>query len=146
MHQDCKTEACSYFDITKLNLWEIDSDHSLYTQKNSISGIRDWWIRATQKLKEDPTSYCRRLQVARHLWMADFTRTLNSVEKLNASNYGSWSMIMQYYFIGQKLWDIIEIRHRTTNRCWSSKKVEGRSWKVHIWSHCNHQGWFHTMN
>ncbi|KAH0685758.1 hypothetical protein KY290_017293 [Solanum tuberosum] len=39
--------------------------------------------------------------------MADFASTLNSVEKLNASNYGSWSMRVQYYFLGQELWDII---------------------------------------
>ncbi|KAH0703207.1 hypothetical protein KY285_017485 [Solanum tuberosum] len=37
----------------------------------------------------------------------DFASTLNSVEKLNASNYGSWSTRMQYYFLGQELWDII---------------------------------------
>ncbi|KAH0670865.1 hypothetical protein KY285_025727 [Solanum tuberosum] len=39
--------------------------------------------------------------------MTDFTSTLNSVEKLNATNYGSWSTRMQYYFLGQELWDII---------------------------------------
>ena len=39
--------------------------------------------------------------------MVDFASTLNSVEKLNASNYGSWSTRMQYYFLGQELWDII---------------------------------------
>ncbi|KAH0738245.1 hypothetical protein KY290_036950 [Solanum tuberosum] len=39
--------------------------------------------------------------------MADFASALNSVEKLNASNYGSWSTKMQYYFLGQELWDII---------------------------------------
>jgi len=39
--------------------------------------------------------------------MMDFASTLNSVEKLNASNYGSWSTRMQYYFLGQELWDII---------------------------------------
>ncbi|KAH0636528.1 hypothetical protein KY289_036443 [Solanum tuberosum] len=39
--------------------------------------------------------------------MVDFASTLNSVEKLNASNYGSWSTEMQYYFLGQELWDII---------------------------------------
>ncbi|KAH0683665.1 hypothetical protein KY289_021417 [Solanum tuberosum] len=38
--------------------------------------------------------------------MANFASTLNSVEKLNASNYGSWSMRMQYYFLSQALWDI----------------------------------------
>ncbi|KAH0698868.1 hypothetical protein KY284_013083 [Solanum tuberosum] len=39
--------------------------------------------------------------------MTDFASTLNSVEKFNASNYGSWSKKMQYYFLGQELWDII---------------------------------------
>ncbi|KAG5616836.1 hypothetical protein H5410_016660, partial [Solanum commersonii] len=39
--------------------------------------------------------------------MAYFASTLNSVEKLNASNYGSRSTRMQYYFLGQELWDII---------------------------------------
>ncbi|KAH0724452.1 hypothetical protein KY285_000281 [Solanum tuberosum] len=37
----------------------------------------------------------------------DFASTLNRVEKFNASNYGSWSTRMQYYFLGQELWDII---------------------------------------
>ncbi|KAH0675011.1 hypothetical protein KY285_022812 [Solanum tuberosum] len=37
----------------------------------------------------------------------DFASTLNSVDKLNASNYGSWSTRMQYYFLGLELWDII---------------------------------------
>ncbi|KAH0645612.1 hypothetical protein KY290_034394 [Solanum tuberosum] len=37
----------------------------------------------------------------------DFASTLNSVEKLNANNYGSWSTRMQYYFLGQEIWDII---------------------------------------
>ncbi|KAH0641788.1 hypothetical protein KY290_033398 [Solanum tuberosum] len=37
----------------------------------------------------------------------DFASTLNSVKKLNANNYGSWSTRMQYYFLGQELWDII---------------------------------------
>ncbi|KAH0694065.1 hypothetical protein KY285_021162 [Solanum tuberosum] len=39
--------------------------------------------------------------------MADFASTLNSIGKVNASNYGSWSTRMQYYFLGQELWDII---------------------------------------
>ncbi|KAH0696278.1 hypothetical protein KY290_013630 [Solanum tuberosum] len=39
--------------------------------------------------------------------MADFISTLNSVEKFNANNYGSWSKKMQYYFLSQELWDII---------------------------------------
>ena len=39
--------------------------------------------------------------------MADCANTLNSVEKLNVSNYGSWRTRMQYYFLGQELWDII---------------------------------------
>ncbi|KAG5578505.1 hypothetical protein H5410_058639 [Solanum commersonii] len=37
----------------------------------------------------------------------DFASTLNSVEKLNTSNYGSWSTRIQYYFLDQELWDTI---------------------------------------
>ncbi|KAH0716659.1 hypothetical protein KY290_012920 [Solanum tuberosum] len=39
--------------------------------------------------------------------MEDFSSTLNSIEKLNESNYGSRITRMQYYFLGQELWDII---------------------------------------
>ena len=39
--------------------------------------------------------------------MIVFIITLNSVEKINASNYRSWSTRMQYYFLGHELLDII---------------------------------------
>ncbi|KAK1355674.1 hypothetical protein POM88_048930 [Heracleum sosnowskyi] len=36
--------------------------------------------------------------------MGDFT---NSIEKLNNSNYGSWSTRIKFYLLGQDLWDVV---------------------------------------
>ncbi|XP_018723033.2 uncharacterized protein LOC108957181 [Eucalyptus grandis] len=39
--------------------------------------------------------------------MADFSSSVNGMEKLNNFNYNNWSTRMRYYFLGQDLWDIV---------------------------------------
>ena len=39
--------------------------------------------------------------------MADMTTLVSSLEKLNNNNYSTWSTRMQFYLLGQDLWDII---------------------------------------
>ncbi|KAH0684844.1 hypothetical protein KY290_022328 [Solanum tuberosum] len=64
------------------------------------------YFRIAKILKPDSTN--RTALAGTYGYVApDFASTLNSIGKLNASNYGSWSTRMQYYFLGQELWDII---------------------------------------
>ncbi|KAL3739611.1 hypothetical protein ACJRO7_020944 [Eucalyptus globulus] len=39
--------------------------------------------------------------------MADFSSSVSGIEKLNNSNYNNWSTRIQYYLLGQDLWDIV---------------------------------------
>ncbi|KAL3732252.1 hypothetical protein ACJRO7_028997 [Eucalyptus globulus] len=39
--------------------------------------------------------------------MVDFSSPVNGMEKLNDFNYNNWSTRMQYYLLGQDLWDIV---------------------------------------
>ena len=39
--------------------------------------------------------------------MADISSSMNGVEKLHNSSYNNWSSRMQFYLLGQDLWDII---------------------------------------
>ena len=39
--------------------------------------------------------------------MAYMTTSASSLEKLNNNNYSTWSTGMQFYLLGQDLWDIV---------------------------------------
>ncbi|XP_050216406.1 uncharacterized protein LOC126667468 [Mercurialis annua] len=39
--------------------------------------------------------------------MADFSTSVSTLEKLNANNYSTWSTRMQFYLLGQDLWEIV---------------------------------------
>jgi len=48
--------------------------------------------------------------------MADISNSTNGIEKLNNSNYNNWSVRMQFYLMGQDLWDIVGDSNTTAPR------------------------------
>ncbi|XP_074373975.1 uncharacterized protein LOC141714350 [Apium graveolens] len=58
--------------------------------------------------------------------MADITASVSGVEKLNNSNYNTWSIRMQFYMLGQDLWDIVSNGNTTL----PTNTEELKKWKV----------------
>ncbi|KAL3717510.1 hypothetical protein ACJRO7_009012 [Eucalyptus globulus] len=58
--------------------------------------------------------------------MADFSSSVNGMEKLNNFNYNNWSTRMQYYLLGQNLWDIVGESNTTP----PTNDSELRKWSI----------------
>ncbi|KAI6668870.1 hypothetical protein NL676_003755 [Syzygium grande] len=58
--------------------------------------------------------------------MVNFSSSVNGVEKLNSSSYYNWSIRMQYYLLGQDLWDIVDC----SNIAPPSNDGELRKWNI----------------
>ncbi|CAH9133317.1 unnamed protein product, partial [Cuscuta epithymum] len=56
----------------------------------------------------------------------DISNSVSGVEKLNNSNYNTWSVRMQFYLLGQDLWDIIS----NDNTSPPTNAEELRKWKI----------------
>ena len=39
--------------------------------------------------------------------MADMSTSVSTTKKLNNNNYSTWSTRMQFYLVGQDLWEVI---------------------------------------
>lgn len=60
--------------------------------------------------------------------MVDILSSANGGKKLNNSNYNDWSTRVQFYLLGQNLWDIIDSDNITP----PTDDEEWRKWKLRL--------------
>lgn len=63
---------------------------------------------------------------ANQIVMADLLSSTSSLEKLNGSNYNTWSTRIKYYLVGQDLWSIVGGKETTP----PTDKEEMKEWEV----------------
>jgi hypothetical protein len=58
--------------------------------------------------------------------MADLASSTSSIERLNNSNYDTWSIRIKYYLLGQDLWSIVGGAETTP----PTDEEELKKWKI----------------